>query len=68
MNIIKSNKSHFLFWERASSVPDNAKKLTDEYVNDGNFLKFTYQEVYTDSPLTVDIYTDCNGEIFAVVE
>ena len=63
---IKSNQKHNLFWERTSSVPDNAKILSDKYVNDGHFLKFTYQEVYT--TVTVDIYTDCNGEIFAVVE
>lgn len=67
-NNIDSRFSHYLLWERAASVPDNAKILTDEYVNDGNFLKFTYQEAHTDSPLTLDIYTDCNGKIFAVVE
>ena len=68
MNTINRSKKHNLLWERTSSAPDTAKILTDEYVNNGNYLKFTYQEVETDSPLTVDIYTDCNGKIFAVVE
>ena len=63
---IHREKAFFCLWERTDTLPENYEHITDDYVNDNNWLKFTYREAYTTDGPIVDIYTDCNGTIFAV--
>ena len=62
---IHREEAHYILWERTNTLPDSYEHITDNYINDGNWLKFTYVEAYnTDGP-TIDVYTDRSGTVFA---
>jgi hypothetical protein len=67
-DVIHRERAFYTLWERTDKLPENYEHITDDYVKDNNWLKFTYREAFTHDGPDVDIFTDSNGTIFAVAE
>lgn len=67
-DVINRERAFYTLWERTDKLPENYEHITEDYIKDNNWLKFTYREAFTHDGPDVDIFTDSNGTIFAVAE